>query len=107
MPRANLLRDDPPPLARPGLHGMNPSEGIRERIIFVGRMEVLFRQFLHFLQSENVKCGHCARTFRRILRLDDPMLETVAEAFAHGVDTIARGLLAAGARNPPPSVLKS
>lgn len=66
------------------LRGMDPVEGMRQLVVFTGRIWSQFPHFQRLLHSENLHGGrHVARS-ERIPRLYNPLMDTLQDLLARG-----------------------
>jgi len=67
------------------LRGMDPTDGMRQLVLFTGRIWIQFPEFLRLLQSENLNGGRHVQTSSEIRKMYNPLLDTINELLVRGV----------------------
>lgn len=68
------------------IRGMEPEEGMRRLVEFTGKVWADSPDFLRLLSSENLHQARHVRQSNKIIRMYNPLLETINELLARGVE---------------------
>ncbi len=66
------------------IRGMDPVEGMRKLVTFTGRIWIQYPEFQRLLGSENIMGGRHVRRSARIVRLYNPLFDTINDLLRRG-----------------------